>query len=58
MQNFDDIKYIKCVLYFKKRRNLLSYFSPKIKEFDRDTSTRVKEVLVTTVLSAILVKQK
>ena len=26
-------------MYFKKGRNLLSYFSPKVKEFDRDTST-------------------
>ena len=41
-----------------KERTLLSYFSPKIKEFDRDTSTGVSiEFLVMTVLSVILVKQ-
>ena len=34
-----NFNFIKCVPYFKKGRNLLSYFSPKLKEFDRDTST-------------------
>ena len=34
-----NFNFIKCIPYFKKGRNLLSYFSPKIKEFDRDTST-------------------
>ena len=29
---------------FQKGRNLLSYFSPKIKEFDRDTSTGVYRI--------------
>ena len=29
---------------FQKGRNLLSYFSPKIKEFDRDTSTGVNRI--------------
>ena len=39
-----NFNFIKCVPYFKKGRNPLSYFSPKIKEFDRDTSTRVYRI--------------
>ena len=35
---------IKCIPYFKKGRNLLSYVLPKIKEFDRDTSTGVYRI--------------
>ena len=36
--------FIKCIPYFKNGRNLLSYFSPKFKEFDRDTSTGVYRI--------------
>ena len=36
--------FIKCIPYFKKGRNLLSYFSSKIKEFIRDTSTGVYRI--------------
>ena len=35
-----NVYYIKC-LVFQKGRNFLSYFSPKIKEFDKDTFTAV-----------------
>ena len=36
-----NFTYFKCIPYFKKGRNLLSNFSSKIKEFDKDTSTGV-----------------
>ena len=36
--------FIKCIPYFNKGRNLLLYFSPKIKEFVRDTSTGVYRI--------------
>ena len=36
--------FIKCVPYFKKGRNLLFYFSPKIKESNIDTSTGVYKI--------------
>ena len=36
--------FIKCVPYFQKDQNLLSYFSQNIKEFDRDTSTGVYRI--------------
>ena len=39
-----NFNFIKCIPFFKKGRNL-SYFSPKIKEFDRDTSTGVYRIL-------------
>ena len=34
-----NFNYIKCIPYFKKGRNPLSYFSSKIKGFDKDTSS-------------------
>ena len=34
-----NFNYIKCIPYFKKGRNLLQYFSSKIKGFDKDTRT-------------------
>ena len=39
-----SFNFIKCIPYFIKGRNLLSYFSPKIKEFDRDTSNGVYRI--------------
>jgi hypothetical protein len=39
-----NFKFIKCTPYYKKGRNLLSYFSPKIKEFNSDTSTGVYRI--------------
>ena len=39
-----NFNFIKCTPYFKKGRNLLSYFSPKIKEFNKDTSTGVYRI--------------
>ena len=36
--------YIKCIPYFKKGRNLLSYFSSKIKDYERDTATGVYRI--------------
>jgi len=39
-----NFNYLKCVVYFKKGRNLLSYFSSKIKESNRDTSTGVYRI--------------
>ena len=40
-----NFNFIKCVPYFRKARNLLSYCLPKIKEFYRDTSTGVYRIL-------------
>ena len=39
-----NFNYIKCIPYFKQGRNLLSYFSSKIKGFDKDTSTGVYRI--------------
>ena len=41
-----NFNYIKCISipYFTKGRNLLSYFSSKIKGFDKDTSTGVYRI--------------
>ena len=40
----ENFGYIKCIPYFKKGRNLLSYFSSKIKEFETDSSTGVYRI--------------
>ena len=39
-----NFNYIKCIPYFKQVRNFLSYFSSKIKGFDKDTSTGVYRI--------------
>ena len=36
--------YIKCIPYFKKGRNLLSYFSSKIKDYEMDKATGVYRI--------------
>ena len=39
-----NFSFLKCIPYFKKGRNLLSIFSSKIKEFNRETSTGVYRI--------------
>ena len=39
-----NFNFIKCIPYFKKGRNLLSYFSSKIKELLQSTSTGVYRI--------------
>ena len=39
-----NFNYFKCIPYFKKGRNLLSYFLSKIKGFKKNTSTGVYRI--------------